>query len=637
MKKAFPILLILALLLGGCGEKAPGSTDPTVVTQAASVVTVPDTAFTDRELSGDYDAANATSITLSGSEAAISGSGAEVTGSGVTITDEGTYLLSGSGSSLITVAAGDSDKVQLVLNGVSITNEQGPAIYIQSADKVFLTLASGNTVSDGSGYTFTDGDTTVDAAIFSRADLTINGSGSLTVFGNCKHGIVSKDDLVVTGGTLEVTAQNVGLNGKDCVKLCGSTIQITAGSDGIRSDNNEDAERGYVYIESGSLSITAGNDGIQAETALQIDGGEISISAGGGSSGIPSDTESTKGLKAETALSVSGGTIAVSSSDDCVHSNGSVAITGGSFTLSTGSKGIHADAELSVTGGDIAIPQSYEGMEASSLLIAGGNIHIVSSDDGLNASSSDSANGAVGFFGRGGENDGSQIVISGGYLLIDAQGDGIDSNGSLTISGGVTLVSGPTNSGNSALDYGSSATVTGGVCIALGSTGVMVQGFSSAENQGAILYSLTPQEAGTSLALCDSQGTVVASFTPAKAYSSVAITAPGIQSGGSYTIVTGGTIAGADANGYAENAAITGGTTAASLEMTANLYNAGGGIASGKGGFQNESKMNGGSGEMPGASDGSGEQSRDNRQNGTPSEGFGQKPADQQLPGNNRV
>jgi hypothetical protein len=189
--------------------------------------------------------------------------------------------------------------------------------------------------------------------------------------------------------------------------------------------------------------------------------------------------------------------------------------------------------------------------------------------------------------------DGS-LNISGGYLVIDAGGDGLDSNGSLTVSGGVTLVSGPTDNGNGVLDYNGTATVTGGVVVALGSSG-MAQGFSSAENQGSFLCTFSSQSG--SFAVCDSEGNVVVSFTPGKSYQCAVVTAPGLSSGETYTIVTGGTVSGADENGYAENAAISGGTAVTSLTMSSLLYNAGG--APGQmGGIPGQ--MDGQTGGMPG-------------------------------------
>ena len=237
---------------------------------------------------------------------------------------------------------------------------------------------------------------------------------------------------------------------------------------------------------------------------------------------------------------------------------------------------MHADTSLGVTGGILTITRSYEGLEATDIVIAGGVISLFATDDGLNAAGGNDGSAMGGRPGQGNFTGGvGTLSITGGYLVMDAAGDGLDSNGTLTVTGGVTLVSGPTNSGNGALDYGSAASVSGGVVVALGAAG-MATGFTAAENQGAILTTLSPGVGGQSFALCDSDGNVIVSFTPSKSYSSAVITAPGIRDNGSYTIVVGGIVAGADENGYAQNTTLTGGTTVAEIKMDGYLYGSSG-------------------------------------------------------------
>lgn len=572
-----------------------------------------DFTFSNRDSDDGYSAGDAVKIVFSDSGSSVTGNGATADGKSVTITDAGTYIISGSASDAsLTVSAGKEDKIQLVLCGLTLTNPSGPAIYIGSADKVFITLDAGsvNTLSDGESYTATDGDTNLDAALFSREDLTINGTGSLTVKGNYKHGIVSKDDLVITDGKINVTSVKVGLNGKDCVKISGGDIVINAGTDGIRSDNDEDSARGYVYVCGGTLNIVAGNDGIQAETLLKIDDGSFTIKTGGGSAnastksdgsfnpgwggwgalpgstsgGTASSGESAKGLKATAGIVISGGSFNIDSSDDSCHSNGTIDISGGDFAILSGDDGMHADDVLSISGGNVTISKSYEGIESSDIRISGGKISVVASDDGINASGGNDSSGLGGRPGQGmfGSSNGI-ITISGGYVLVNASGDGIDSNGSLSVSGGLILVSGPTNSGNGALDYDGSATVTGGVVVALGSSG-MAQNFSSAENQGSMLITFNSQNAGTPFALCDANGKVIVSFTPTKAYNCAVVTAPEIQSGNSYTAVVGMTVSGADENGCATNTTGSGGAVIATVNMTSGIYGSSGGMGGMPGG-----------------------------------------------------
>ncbi len=552
-----------------------------------------DLEFTDRDKEGNYD-----------KDEVIKG---EDNGTTYDITKEGTYIFSGDiTDKMITVNVGDEDKVQIVLDNAHITSSNGPCIYIGSGDKVFITAKDGteNSISDGSGYTLTDDNGEIDGAIFSRADLTINGGGKLTVNGNTKHGIVSKDDLVIVSTALNVTAKNVALNGKDCVKITDATLTLNAGSDGIRSDNAEDADRGFVYIQSGTLDITAANDGIQAETVVMIDTADINIKSGGGStSNNYYSDESYKGIKGVSDVIIANGNFVIDSLDDAIHSNNTVCITGGNYTLSTGDDGIHADTDLAISAGEFSITKSYEGLEASRIFISGGEIDITASDDGLNAAggndSSSEQNPAMnggmappnggatppGGFGGGMGGPGmdafsngvGEISISGGYIHVNASGDGLDSNGTFAISGGVVLVSGPQNGGNGGFDYGSSANVTGGVLI-ITSSRDMAMGFTNAENQGTIFTTFNNIAGGTNIAVCDTEGKVIACFTPEKAYASVVVTAPEIQQGGTYKIVSGITVDGADEKGYARNVGYSGGTEITEITMSSLINNASGGM-----------------------------------------------------------
>lgn len=560
MKKCILWLLICLITLQLCGC-AGGGEDSTETTSAGTVdVNTADTSqmnfsFTDRELAGTYTQA----VDISADPGQI-------------ITKAGTYILSGKiTDTTVTIAVGENDKVQLVLDNATIENGKGPAIYVKSGDKVFITLKEGtvNAVSDGSSYEITDEETTLDAAIFSRADLTINGGGTLNVNGNYKHGITSKDDLVITAENLSVSAKNAGLDGKDCVKLSAGTVTINAGSDGIRSDNAEDANRGYVYIQKGAFYITAGNDGIQAETVLKINTADMTVTAGGGSGqSLGSSTESFKGLKAGSDILIAGGSYTIDSKDDCIHSNNTVSITDGAFVLSSGDDGIHGDTDLGISGGYIRVTKSYEGLEATNIKISGGEISVVASDDGINAAGGRDGSSLGGRPGMGGFSGSTgTVVISGGYLVVDASGDGLDSNGTLEITEGITLVSGPTNSGNGTLDYENSANITGGTLMAIGSSG-MAQSIGSSGERGVLACTMSTQSGGTSFIVLDSEGKVVLSFTPAKAYNCAVVTSPNMIAGNTYSVVVGGTVEGADENGFATNTTYTGGTLLGSLEIT---------------------------------------------------------------------
>ena len=574
MKKALSLLILIFItscLLVSCDDGKSQTYTPkeTEWIDTSGM----DLAFTERDISGDYND-KITNITLSGDTA----EGYAVANGALTINEEGTYIISGSGDGIMLVVDAEGKKVQLVLNNLSLNNDSGPAIYVKDASKVFITAPAGtkSTVTDGEDYSFLDGDTAVDAAIFSKADLTVNGTGVLSIEGNCKHGIVSKDDMVIVDTSLSVLSTSCGIEGKDCVKIKDASLIICSGSDGIRADNTEDAKRGYVYIESGDFSISSINDGIQAQSLLKICDGSFIILSGTDSQ------ESGKGLKSYSDLIILGGVFEIFSHDDAIHSDKSILLRDAQLTLKSDDDGIHADKDINIEGSNINITQSYEGLEGERIHILSGSIDITASDDGLNASGGNDGSGMKGPFGRDdmfGSSD-AEIIISGGYVSVDAGGDGIDSNGSITVTGGITLVSGPVNNGNGALDYSSSATVYGGVFIATGTVG-MAQSFSDSYNQGSMLVNTGTQRAYTSVAICDRDGRVLASFTPNKAYQCAVISTPDIKKNEEYVIVCGGTVTNADAKGYGTDTSIDGGTVVLSVEMESLLYGSTDGMGGG--------------------------------------------------------
>ncbi len=585
--------VMTVLLVASCGNDS----QPKTIT--------PNDYFTASDLDASYNEAGATKIILNGDSVQADGGGAEISGTTVTLTDGRTYIISGTLSDgQIIVDASGSDKPHIVLAGADITCADNPAIYIKQADKAFITLAEGtqNSVSDGSAYAFEGDETNLDAAIFSKDDLTLNGSGALTVNGNYAHGVVSKDDLVVGGGAYVITSVKSGLCGKDCVKINEGAFTITAGTDGIKSANEEDETLGYVVICGGTYNITAGKDGIQAAAELIIGGGTFNITTGGGSAdasttpgggqnaqwgaswgmgqnqaSASADTASAKGLKAGGDLTLAGAVLTIDSSDDAVHANGSVFITDTALAISSGDDGIHADSLVQVNSAStIQIAKSYEGIEGLNIEINGGNISVTSSDDGFNAAGGNDASSLNGRPGMNAFSAGSSraVTFNGGYVYVNASGDGIDSNGSLTVNGGVILVSGPTDSGNGAIDYNVAAEINGGVFIAAGSAGMM-QNFSQA-GQGALLYfSASAISGGTGVSIVDKDGKVVASFTPAKNYQCVLFSAPSLTSGQSYTVYTGAAVSGADALGYAQGASFSGGTKLATVTLSKNITNYG--------------------------------------------------------------
>lgn len=549
------LALSMLMLLSGCSASGAGSSASAGSVTAAAV----DTAgmFTDRDYEIGYEESESTLIELAGDSAQCDSSAVQITGSTVTITAAGTYLLTGTlDNGMILIDAADTDAIHLVLSGANISNAASAALYVRRADKVFVTTAAGteNSLSSTGEYEAID-ENNIDAAVFSKSDLTLNGAGSLTVQAAAGHGVVSKDDLVIISGTYTITAAGHGLAGKDSVRIANGTFTITSGKDGIHAENSEDAALGFLYILDGTFRVVSAGDGLSAGSYLQLDGGSLDLLCGGGSSGASinrdvrssataEDSVSTKGIKADGDLILKGGSATIDSLDDGIHSNASISISGGSFQISTGDDGIHADAAVAISSGAIQISRSYEGIEGLTIEITGGEIELTASDDGLNAAGGTDQSGTSGFGGGfRGEDDfrsGSDaaIRISGGTLHINASGDGIDSNGSLTISGGTIYLSGPDSGGNGALDYDSEASITGGILIAAGAS-QMAQNFGSSSTQGAMLVTVAAQQAGITIALADSSGKELLSWTADKAFDSVLISCPEITQGATYTLTAG--------------------------------------------------------------------------------------------------
>lgn len=574
LKRYLALLLAgaVAVCLTGCTRTAE-ETDitPTAATASSeassSEAASTDSMFTDRDMEIGYEESESIAIALNGASASCDDSRVSISGSTVTITGEGTYLLSGSLSNgQIVIDAEKTDKLHLVLNGVDINCDTSAAVYIKQADKVFVTLAADteNKLSNQSEFVAID-DNNIDAVIFSKEDLTLNGLGSLTIDAVYGHGIVSKDDLVITSGTYEINAASHGLSGKDSVRISSGTFTITSGKDGIHAENTDDTSLGFLYITGGDFTVNAQTDGFDASSTLQILDGNFIFTTGGGSANASTkqdgsinpdwgfwgqedtdtvsgeeSTPSAKGLKADGDLTVNGGTFQIDSSDDCIHSNANVTICGGTFQLLSGDDGIHADTQTAISGGTLNIDKSYEGIEGQSIIISGGEISLTASDDGLNAaggSDQSALNGRPGMDNFTASADCS-LEISGGKITIDAGGDGIDSNGSLTVSGGEVYVSGPTSGADGALDYDGDGSITGGTVVAAGSS-QMAQNFGSSSTQGTMLVSFSAQAAGSTVTLTDENGNVLASFSPAKEYSSVVVSCPQLTAGETYTLTAG--------------------------------------------------------------------------------------------------
>ena len=602
MKKVISVILVLTLsltLLASCSKKQDKEiqtaneqkTEETEKPQVDFGKTATDM-FTDRDRKSDYDEKDAINITLSGDSAVASDGSVRISGSDITLTKDATYIISGNlNDGRITVDAPDTAKPHIVLKGADITSKSSAALYILNADKVIITLEDINSLANGGE--FEESDNNIDGALFSKQDVTINGGGALTVTSPVGHGIVCKDDLVITDGSITINSASHGIDANDSVRIDKAGITIDSGKDAIKAENTDDASLGFVYISSGNIKAEAEGDGISAGAYMQIDGGSIDLTVGGGSENgekehsdgfggfmggghggmarpgemqtvtdtADESSTSMKGLKAVNDIMISGGNITVNSADDAIHSDTSLTIKGGTFNIASGDDAIHAEETLTVTGGTVDITESYEGLEALHIVIEAGDIKLKASDDGFNAAggtdSSGMTGGRDGMFGGGmggpggkggmggpggmgggtSQNSNGSIKVLGGNIYINSSGDGMDANGTLEISGGNTVVVGPTQGDTSTLDYDVSGTISGGSFIGTGGAG-MAQSFSDSE-QGVVAVSVGNMSAGEKITLKDKDGKIIAEHSPELSYAVVIISTPDIKKGDSYSLTVG--------------------------------------------------------------------------------------------------
>lgn len=348
------------LLASGCSSSSDDAASNPTTAEVASVATESATEtvteVADPADDVDWDSLDGETIALSNED--------------ITITAGGSYTLTGTSSASIIVNT--EEDVQLILDGVNIVSETGAAIVVEEADNVYITLADGseNYVEDAS----TRSDAEVNGTIYSTADLTISGSGSLTLKANYQDGLVTKDDLIITSGTIVIDSVDEGIRGRDSVTIAGGDITITAAGDGVKTTNSQEADRGYVHISGGSLVITADDDAIKAATIMTIDGGTINIldsyegleainiTINGGDITLYASDDGINAvagdIAAEVFIAVNGGVIDVtvgSGDTDAFDSNGDITITNGDITVTAPTSSFDYDGTAEMTGGTITV------------------------------------------------------------------------------------------------------------------------------------------------------------------------------------------------------------------------------------------------------------------------------------------
>ena len=533
-----------------------------------------DTHYSEQDLS--WDTSSETAIDLSNPTAT---DGVTVEDGTLTITKAGTYKLSGEYQGQIKVETADSDAVRLVLDNANITNSSGAALNVVNADEVILYSASGttNTISDGADYTAT-GEDDPDAVVYSKADLTIAGEGTLKVNGNHEDGIHTTDGLVIASGTLEVNAANTGIKGKDYVDILGGTITVTAQQDGIKSTNDTDEGQGWTRLSNGTVTVNAGDDGFKASRVVEISGGSLTVE------------QSDEGIEAQY-INISGGDVNVTSADDGMNASlktsDSESTDSSANTSDTANQQQNNQQQGSLPGGQQngASNQQLQGtgqppqgqppamsgssQDGTSQNGASGTAQQQNNTQnqgnqnmgqppamlGGNAQDGTSQNGTTGtgqqgmgqppqggMPGGGGgtfEVIDAAINVSGGHVTVNAEGDGIDSNGVTTLSGGTLIVNGPSQGGNAALDTNGDLLLNGATVLS-GSTADMFEAPSTNSTSGYLkLTNSSGFEQGSTVQVADSSGKVVANYKVTKSnVQLVLVSSSSIVKGQSYTVYT---------------------------------------------------------------------------------------------------
>lgn len=499
-------------------------------------------------LVGNYDAddldeswseGKATIIKCNGESSEISGNGIQADGNILKITQAGTYVFSGKMSDgQIQVNADKNDVVHIVLGGLTASSGSSSVIYGIQSKKIVITLAKGqeNVLNDASSYVYKSvSENEPNACIFSKDDVSINGEGSLDIYGNYGDGVCSKGDLKIINGTYRITAAQNGLQAETVLQINGGSGSITSGGG---SSNASYDENGQIQEKWGQWG---GQMGEQEPADSEVPGaGRTPVEESGISTEDSGSSDSAKGLKGGVGIYLNGGDFTIDSSDDSIHCNGSVTVNDGTYIMDSGDDGIHADQALIINGGILQINKSYEGLEGMTVDIRDGEINVTSIDDGINsAGGSDTLKN-----GRPGQNsfaseDDCWIRISGGDIYVKASGDGIDSNRNLYMDGGMLVVEGPEDSANGTLDYEGKAEITGGTFIGTGSSG-MAMDFSNSSTQCSVNVVVdTMLPSGTMVTVTDSSGKDILSVSPTKSFNCIQISSSLLVYGETYTVTYG--------------------------------------------------------------------------------------------------
>lgn len=480
--------------------------------------------------------------TISFSNSAITSTSDDVTISDnlVTIDTEGTYELTGeSAQTTIYVDASSDDTITFVLNNLDLSSSTGPIFYIENADKVIINVKAGstNTLTD-----LSDSEYDKDAIIYAKDDLSINGTGSLTINAGLQKGIKANDDLVINATTLSITSEGHAIKANNKITISDVDLTIDSNSDGIQSDNEDDATESLIYLMSGTYDIYAYGDAISSSYDLTIFSGTYTLYSGYQNSNT-SDT-SAKSIKADHSIYLVDGTFDITSSEDAIHSDDGLMIFNGVYTIDAADDGIHANQSLTIQDGTFYINEAYEGLEGKYIDISGGLFYINASDDGINASDPDISS-TVADVPNGGTASSSTstavMTISGGTFYITSDDDSIDANGTITITGGSFYINGPTSGMQSLVDYDIDFYLEGSTFIGVSGYGNETKYPSDESTQVSITYNTgSTQASGSTIALLDEDNHTILTFTTTKSYQVIFLTSPELEENQTYTLTING-------------------------------------------------------------------------------------------------
>ena len=590
-------ICLAAAMMTSCGNEetsnvssGAGETDTTAENQAMDQsITTPGVnvdlvgEYSQEEIDADWDEATATKIALNGGTATVTGDGASAASGKVTITEAGTYVLTGNGSDVqVAVEASEDAAVQLVLDGVTLTHSKTAPINVVEGDKVTITLADGTEnqikdtraayVEDETEASAASEDELIEGAIFSEIDMVINGSGTLVVEAGFDDAIRTKDDLKLISGTYQVTAQDDAFVGKDSISIRDGEFTVNALGTAFKSNNAEDLEKGFVVVDGGKFDLTATEgDGFHGEFVLVINDCDALI------------RECEEGLEAMNII-INGGNIDLTSTDDGVNISEAENYTEtfgaeleasqdaaqGQMQMPEGDKQGQMPSGEAPAGQDGEVPELPEGVEEGQMPEMPEGMELPEGaeegqmpempegmelpegmeegqmpegmqpgqmPDGMQSGQMPS------------EGDSSQtdqpvdhipgaLIINGGTLKVTAEGDGLDSNGDILITGGTTIVCGPTSADNGSLDYADTFDMTGGVLVVAGNQG-MEQSITSSTIATVTMNFNSQQAAGTEVSILDESGSEVFNFMANHDFSYVAFASPEVKADSVYKIIIG--------------------------------------------------------------------------------------------------